>query len=144
MFWKTTFDHHFVVLTKKDEKTRYRKALGGRPATVERDRRAGEITRVVPAQPQDQGRHLFGFDEPLDGGTAEEHLVEDRVGGDPPRFRLRLDLVGDEVGANVAGVDAVAGDTGGSAFAGGDLGQSLQDVLRRDVGRFVGAGDQPV
>src|SRR5690606_40228465 len=103
MFWKTTFDHHFVVLTKKDEKTRYRKALGGRPATVERDRRAGEITRVVPAQPQDQGRHLFGFDEPLDGGTAEEHLVEDRVGGDPPRFRLRLDLVGDEVGANVAG-----------------------------------------
>lgn len=99
---------------------------------------------VRRAQPRHQGSDVPGFDELLDRGALEEDLGDDVLTRDVVLGGLRVDLPVDERGADVAGVDAVAGDAVFRALQRGDLGKPFEPVLRGDVRGFVGGGAKPV
>lgn len=69
---------------------------------------------------------------------GQQHLLEHLGLVDAVDARLIGDLLLHEGCSHVAGVDAVAADAPLGAFESGDLRQSLQRVLRRDVRRLVG------
>src|SRR5204863_3999308 len=64
----------------------------GGPAAVERDGGPGDMAGAIAAQPHHQGSDVLRFDQPLDRGTPEQHLLDDVFTRDTVLRGLRVDL----------------------------------------------------
>src|ERR671932_1018478 len=109
-------------------------ALSRRPPTVHREGRAVDERSLGGAEEGGNLGHLLRLYEALYRGLGEHDLLDHLFLGDPVHTGLVGDLVLHQRRAHVGGADAVGGHSFGSALQRYNLRESLEAVLRRDVG----------
>jgi hypothetical protein len=117
-----------------------RATLRGRPAAVDAEVRAGNLRGVVTTQEQCERSHLLDRDELLSRLGREQDVVDHLIPAHVACLHRVRDLFLHQRRPDIAGADAVAGDSRFRELQRHRLGETRYTVLGHDVGRLEGRG----